>query len=64
MMRQLYHCGNALNQIARKAHALNVIDAQRYDEEVRVFRETVKELNRVVLEPERIRHGNNKNLAD
>ena len=34
MMRQLYYCGNNLNQIARKAHALNVIDAQHYEEAV------------------------------
>ena len=32
MMRQLYHCGNALNQIARKANTLQVIDAQKDDE--------------------------------
>ena len=64
MMRQFYHCGNALNQIARKAHALNVIDAQKYDEAVQLFTDTVNALNRAVLEPERIRHGDHENLAD
>lgn len=57
MMRQLYHCGNALNQIARKAHALNVVDAQKYDEAVEQYRETVRQLNRDNLQPEKIRHG-------
>ena len=38
MMRQLYYCGNNLNQIAKKAHALNVIDVQHYDEVVNLFR--------------------------
>lgn len=52
MMRQLYACGNALNQIARKAHAMNVIDVQKYDEAVQLFRETVAGLNQAVLEPE------------
>ena len=52
MMRQLYACGNALNQIARKAHALGVIDVQKYDETVQLFRETVAGLNQAVLEPE------------
>ena len=31
MMQQLYRIGNNLNQIAQKAHTLNVIDVQRYD---------------------------------
>ena len=52
MMRQLYSCGNSLNQIARKAHALGVIDVQKYDEAVKLFREVVADLNRAVLEPE------------
>ena len=31
MMRELYRIGNSLNQVAKKAHTLNVIDVQRYD---------------------------------
>ena len=54
MMRQFYACGNVLNQIARKAHALNVIDEQKYDEAVQQFRETIHVLNQAVLEPEEI----------
>ena len=30
-MRSLYSLANNLNQIAQKAHVLNVIDVQRYD---------------------------------
>ena len=30
-MRELHYVGNLLNQIAQKAHVLNVIDAKRYD---------------------------------
>lgn len=56
MMRQLYYCGNNLNQIARKANALNIIDVQKYDEAVCEFRRIVKVLNEAVLEPE----GQNK----
>lgn len=52
MMRQLYYCGNNLNQIARKANALNIIDAQRYEEAVRLFRKTVKEINNALVNPE------------
>ncbi|MFR3364435.1 MAG: hypothetical protein ACLTV1_06780 [Christensenellales bacterium] len=31
-MRELHYVGNLLNQIAQKAHVLNVVDAKRYDE--------------------------------
>lgn len=54
MMRQLYNCGNSLNQIARKAHALNVIDVQKYDEAVRLFRSIVVDINESLLEPEQM----------
>lgn len=49
MMRQLYYCGNNLNQIARKAHVLDVIDAQQYDAAVALFHKTVMELNKTVV---------------
>lgn len=48
MMRQLYYCGNNLNQIARKANALNMIDAQHYEEAVELFRQTVIRINKAV----------------
>ena len=53
MMRQLYYCGNNLNQIARKAHALGVIDAEKYDTAVMTFQQTVQALSHAILEPER-----------
>ncbi|MBR1852460.1 MAG: plasmid mobilization relaxosome protein MobC [Lachnospiraceae bacterium] len=55
MMRQIYHCGNALNQIARKAHALNVIDVQKYDEAYADYRRTVEKITDAVIAPERIK---------
>ena len=63
MMRQLYYCGNNLNQISRKAHALNVIDVQKYDEAVSLFQTAVQEMYRAVLEPEKLSNGHHKNLA-
>lgn len=30
MMQQLYRIGNSMNQVAQKAHVLNVVDVQRY----------------------------------
>jgi len=55
MMRQLYHCGNALNQIARKAHALNVIDAQKYDETFSDYCRIISRIEDAVIMPERIK---------
>ena len=51
MMQQLYRIGNNLNQIAQKAHTLNVIDVQRYDTAVSQFESAVKEITEAVLQP-------------
>ena len=51
MMQQLYHIGNSLNQIAQKAHTLNVIDVQRYDSAVQKFEEAVIHISEAVICP-------------
>jgi len=51
MMRELYGIGRNLNQIAQKAHALDVIDAQRYDTEVRKLEAAVKRITDAVILP-------------
>lgn len=51
MMRELYSIGNNLNQIAQKAHILNVLDVQRYDDNVRLFERAVKTITNAVLLP-------------
>ncbi len=56
MMRELHQIGNNLNQIAQKAHVLNVIDVQRYDQEVRKFRQAVEQITEAVVLPERVEH--------
>ena len=53
MMRELHKIGNNLNQIAQKAHVLNVMDVQRYDAAVRLFEQTVKEITEAVILPEK-----------
>lgn len=54
MMRELHQIGNNLNQIAQKAHVLNVIDVQRYDREVRRFQQAVEQITDAVVLPEKI----------
>lgn len=55
MMQQLYRIGNNLNQIAQKAHTLNVIDVQRYDAAVSQFEAAVKEITEAVVSPRPIK---------
>lgn len=52
MMRELYRIGNNLNQVAQQAHALNVIDVQRYDSAVREFESAVKNITEAVVMPQ------------
>ena len=51
MMQQLYRIGANFNQIAQKAHTLNVIDVQRYDAAVHKFEEAVKQITEAVVSP-------------
>lgn len=51
MMKELHKIGNNLNQIAQKAHVLNVIDVQRYDREMKKFEETVRLITEAVILP-------------
>ena len=54
MMEQLYYVGLNLNQIAKKAHVLNVIDVQQYDEAVSKYNQIIKDLTDTVISPRRI----------
>ena len=51
MMRELHGIGKNLNQIARKAHTLNVIDVQRYDSAVRMLEAAIKQITDAVVTP-------------
>ena len=55
MMRQIFHAGRSLNQIAIKAHVLNVIDAQRYDESVRMLEDTILKIEDAVIVPQKMK---------
>ena len=53
MMKELHAIGNNLNQIAQKAHVLSVMDVQRYDENMHLFKEAVRTITNAVLLPRR-----------
>ena len=62
-MRELHRVGNNLNQIAQKAHVLNVIDAPRYDTAVREFEKVVRDITEAVILPRQMSHpGSPRNL--
>jgi hypothetical protein len=54
MMQQIYHVGTSLNQIAAKAHVLNVIDAQRYDESIHMLEKTILKIEDAVIVPQKM----------
>lgn len=51
MMRELHSIGNSLNQIAQKAHVLNVIDVQRYDTSTRQLEAAIRKITEAVVLP-------------
>jgi len=54
MMKQLHNIGNNMNQVAQKAHVLNVIDAQRYDEAYSHHKQAVIAIAEAVMLPRKI----------
>ncbi len=54
MMRELHAIGNNLNQVAQKAHVLNVIDVQRYDTAVNALDGAILEITNAVMLPRKM----------
>lgn len=54
MMRELHGVANNLNQIAQKAHVLNVVDVQRYDMAVHQVEAAIKTITDAVILPRRM----------
>lgn len=50
-MRELHYVGNLLNQIAQKAHVLNVIDVKWYDEGSKQWEAFIREVTAAVILP-------------
>ena len=44
-------CANNLNQVAQKAHVLNVIDVKRYDENCRRLEKLIRDVTAAVILP-------------
>ena len=51
MMRELHGIGKNLNQIAQKAHVLNVVDVQRYDTTARQLDAAIRKITDAVILP-------------
>jgi len=55
MMRELHSIGNNMNQIAQKAHVLNVVDTGRYDVALRLFTDAVARIEEAVIIPLKVK---------
>ena len=55
MMRELHGIGNNLNQIAQKAHVLNVMDVGRYDAALAMFADVVSKIEEAIILPTKAR---------
>lgn len=51
MMKELYAIGNNLNQLACKAHQLNIIDVDQFDFAVKEFENAVTKITEAVILP-------------
>ncbi len=51
MMGELHGIGNNMNQIAQKAHILNVVDAGRYDAALRMLGEALLKIQAATILP-------------
>lgn len=54
MMKELRYIGTNLNQIAQKAHILNVLDVKRYDENAALLKKAVVDITNAVMLPRKI----------
>ena len=55
MTRKLHSIGRNLNQIAQKAHVLNVLDVARYDAALRLYMEVVAQIEEAIILPMKAR---------
>ncbi|MDR0818350.1 MAG: MobC family plasmid mobilization relaxosome protein [Oscillospiraceae bacterium] len=55
MIRELHAIGTNLNQIARKAHVLNVMDTMRYDTAVDMLNKAIVDITNAVMLPRKIK---------
>ena len=54
MMKEFYRIGNNLNQIARKAQSLDMIDVPLYKKTVGEFKTAVKQITEAVVIPRQL----------
>lgn len=54
MMKELHGIGNNLNQIASKAHTLNVLDVKRYDDNIALLDKAILKISNAVMLPGKI----------
>lgn len=56
MAKKLYEIGTNFNQVAQKAHILNVIDVQHYDDTVASMKRVIAEITSAVMQARRLNY--------
>ena len=56
MMNELHRIGVNLNQIAQKAHGINVLDVKRYDENADALQAVIVKITNAVMLPRKMEH--------
>jgi hypothetical protein len=54
MMKELYHIGNNLNQIAFVANATGIIDSEKYSRNVVMLTDAIEDITMTIIAPRRI----------
>ena len=54
MMSELRHIGISLNQVAKKAHTLNVLDVKRYDDNAAMLSKAIIDITNAVMLPRKM----------
>ena len=53
-----------MNQIAVKAHVLNIIDADSYNQNMKALYTVIQEIQQAVLLPKEVKDGNHKDMEN
>lgn len=54
MAKKLHEVGTNLNQVTQKAHILNAIDVQHYDDTVAIMKRVIAEITNAVMQARRL----------
>ena len=64
MMNLLRNIANNMNQIAATANSTRIIDAEKYNKNIRELNKVITEIMEVILLPKKVNNGNNEDMEN